>query len=313
MAVFRDIDCNTRINGSLNVTLSSTFSQGLTVVGMLHAGNITDVETAINSKLNSSGGTLSGSLTITGDLTIQGSIIGGGGLDVSQYYTKTELNTSGSAAVSWGNLTGIPADLFYEGGAGSLELGETSTTAYRGDRGKIAYDHSQVAHAPSDAPTNASFTGHTGNTTIHITSEERTAWNTAKSHADLAHAPSDAPSNTTFTGHSDNTTIHITAEERTSWNGKQASLGYTPLKNTTDTLTGDLTVTGKLILGSGSYEIVVQNENASWWQRLRTVDTSTLSTHRFLFEERQGAASYIELFGVDILSTWIVSYAPDVI
>ena len=30
------------------------------------------------------------------------------------------------------------------GGGGGLELGETSTTAYRGDRGKTAYDHSQV-------------------------------------------------------------------------------------------------------------------------------------------------------------------------
>ena len=29
----------------------------------------------------------------------------------------------------------------------SLELGETSITAYRGDRGKTAYDHSQSAHA----------------------------------------------------------------------------------------------------------------------------------------------------------------------
>lgn len=28
--------------------------------------------------------------------------------------------------------------------SGNLELGETSTTAYRGDRGKIAYDHSQI-------------------------------------------------------------------------------------------------------------------------------------------------------------------------
>lgn len=32
-----------------------------------------------------------------------------------------------------------------------LELGETSKTAYRGDRGKIAYDHSQSDHAPADA------------------------------------------------------------------------------------------------------------------------------------------------------------------
>lgn len=36
----------------------------------------------------------------------------------------------------------------------SLALGETSSTAYRGDRGKIAYDHSQSAHAPSNAQAN---------------------------------------------------------------------------------------------------------------------------------------------------------------
>jgi hypothetical protein len=37
----------------------------------------------------------------------------------------------------------------------TLILGEASNTAYRGDRGKTAYDHSQVAHAPSDAQKNS--------------------------------------------------------------------------------------------------------------------------------------------------------------
>lgn len=36
----------------------------------------------------------------------------------------------------------------------SIALGETSSTAYRGDRGKVAYDHSQAAHAPSNAERN---------------------------------------------------------------------------------------------------------------------------------------------------------------
>ena len=36
----------------------------------------------------------------------------------------------------------------------TLALGETSSTAYRGDRGKVAYDHSQTAHAPSNAQAN---------------------------------------------------------------------------------------------------------------------------------------------------------------
>lgn len=34
---------------------------------------------------------------------------------------------------------------------GDLALGETSTTAYRGDRGKTAYNHSQTVHARTDA------------------------------------------------------------------------------------------------------------------------------------------------------------------
>lgn len=39
-----------------------------------------------------------------------------------------------------------------------LALGETEATAYRGDRGKIAYDHSQSTHAPSNAQKNSDIT-----------------------------------------------------------------------------------------------------------------------------------------------------------
>ena len=34
------------------------------------------------------------------------------------------------------------------------ELGETEKSAYRGDRGKLAYEHSQSDHAPVDAQVN---------------------------------------------------------------------------------------------------------------------------------------------------------------
>lgn len=40
----------------------------------------------------------------------------------------------------------------------SIALGETSSTAYRGDRGKIAYDHSQSTHARIDATKTESST-----------------------------------------------------------------------------------------------------------------------------------------------------------
>lgn len=36
----------------------------------------------------------------------------------------------------------------------SLALGETASTAYPGDKGKIAYEHSQTAHAPANAEAN---------------------------------------------------------------------------------------------------------------------------------------------------------------
>ena len=55
----------------------------------------------------------------------------------------------------------------------ALVLGETSTTAYRGDRGKTAYNHSQAAHAPSNAQKNSDITKAeieaklTGNITSH--------------------------------------------------------------------------------------------------------------------------------------------------
>lgn len=44
----------------------------------------------------------------------------------------------------------VPKTLLYPAEKG-LALGEASDTAYRGDRGKIAYDHSQSPHAPSNA------------------------------------------------------------------------------------------------------------------------------------------------------------------
>lgn len=71
MAVFRDIDHNTRINGSLDVLSPSFFENNLTV---------------------------------RGDLSVEGSIIG---INLSDYYTKTEMQTSGQAIVHLDNISGL--------------------------------------------------------------------------------------------------------------------------------------------------------------------------------------------------------------
>lgn len=59
----------------------------------------------------------------------------------------------------------------------SLALGETSTTAYRGDRGKTAYDHSQATGNPHNLPAAST------NTDGYLTSSD---WNTFNGKLGLA-------------------------------------------------------------------------------------------------------------------------------
>ena len=78
--------------------------------------------------------------------------------DVLEYATVSSLPATGIAGKIYvtldNNLTYRWSGSGYAEISQSLALGETSATAYRGDRGKIAYDHSQGAHAPADAEKN---------------------------------------------------------------------------------------------------------------------------------------------------------------
>jgi hypothetical protein len=66
-----------------------------------------------------------------------------------------DYNVSCEDEESIGILFEEPAEIFVtlalpcgSGSGDGLQLGETSLTAYRGDRGKIAYDHSQITGTP---------------------------------------------------------------------------------------------------------------------------------------------------------------------
>jgi hypothetical protein len=81
-------------------------------------------------------------------------------------------------------------------GASTLQLGETSTTAYRGDRGKIAYDHSQTAGNPH---------------------------NTSKSDIGLANVPNiDATNPANII--QDSTYRFVTDSEKSTWNSKENAI-----------------------------------------------------------------------------------------
>lgn len=77
-------------------------------------------------------------------------------------------------------VTDIEKSTWNGKGSSNLVLGDLSSNAYPGDKGKTGYDHSQVAHAPSNAQKNSDITGAeieaklTGSISTH--SHEQLAW-----------------------------------------------------------------------------------------------------------------------------------------
>ena len=77
--------------------------------------------------------------------------------------------------------------------------GAPSTLDTLGEIATAMAEHEDVVAALNDAigtkASQSELNAHTGNSTIHITANERTNWNSAKTHADSAHAPSNAQAN----------------------------------------------------------------------------------------------------------------------
>lgn len=79
---------------------------------------------------------------------------------------KIYVDTATNKTYRWGGSSYVEI-------SSSLALGETSSTAYRGDRGKIAYDHSQSTHARTDA---TAVTASSTNGNIKINGTETTVY-----------------------------------------------------------------------------------------------------------------------------------------
>jgi hypothetical protein len=75
----------------------------------------------------------------------------GGDMSKSVYDINNNGVVDRAEKVDWNGIENKPTTF-------TPLLGETITTAYRGDRGKTAYDHSQAAHAPTDAQKNSDIT-----------------------------------------------------------------------------------------------------------------------------------------------------------
>ena len=91
-----------------------------------------------------------------------------------------------------------------------------------------SYATSAAVHTRINTVNNA-LTAHTADTTIHVTSSDKSTWN-GKQNAinDLTtirnNASSGATAYNTVTAHTADTAIHVTSSDKTTWNGKQDSI-----------------------------------------------------------------------------------------
>ena len=133
------------------------------------------------------------------EVNLSGTIdIYGGGIDV---YTKEEVNE----LIDDVHESFQAADLQYE------LISENYTDEVVNEAKSI------LNNSINDVSSNLNT--HTSNSTIHVTSQDKTRWDNKQDSGDYA-------TNTQLNAHVNNSTIHVTAQDKANWNGKQDALDY---------------------------------------------------------------------------------------
>ena len=157
-------------------------------------------------------GAVNGVASLDASGKIPASQIPGGFDEIEEYDTITAFPATGAEGKIYvtkdTNLTYRWTGSQYIEISASLALGETSKTAYRGDRGKIAYEHSQI----------------TGNTSIHHTHSNKALLDSYKqTEANLANAVAKVHE------HENKTVLDgITSDKVKAWDSKAAAFDILP-------------------------------------------------------------------------------------
>lgn len=146
--------------------------------------------------------------------------------DVLEYSEKSKFPTTGETGKIYvdtsTNLTYRWSGSAYAEISPSLALGETSSTAYRGDRGKIAYDHSQTTHAPSNAQANIIETIKVNGTALMPSSKAVNITVPSVGNGTITITQNGTTKGTFTTNQSGNTTIELT-DNNTTYSAATAS------------------------------------------------------------------------------------------
>lgn len=178
--------------------------------------NVVNLQTTLNNKSNIDHNHDSNYATITALNEVSDTVSNKANASHThddRYYTETEINTklasksdsshlhtgvydvSGSAATALANAkeyTDSKIDALVGDGASTTldTIGEISS-AIEDNQDAIDILNSAIANKANASD----LTSHTGNTTIHVTQNDKNNWNIAKTHAGTTHAPANAEAN----------------------------------------------------------------------------------------------------------------------
>lgn len=206
--------------------------------------------------------------------------------DVLEYSAKSNFPSTGESGKIYvdtaTNLTYRWSGSAYVEISQSLALGETSSTAYRGDRGKIAYDHSQTSHAPTNAEVNQNAFSNVkvGSTTVSADSKTDTLELVAGTNVTLT--PDATNDKVTITTNDTKVTqTAITASGYTNWRPLVIGASNNSTEGFSPTTVTDTTFTVNTIScqpSSGTIKATTFKGNASTATKLATARTIGLDT-----------------------------------
>ena len=135
---------------------------------------------------------------------------------IESYHYISAYTETDPTVPSWAKASTKPSYTANE--VGALPTGTTLDNVGDGTTRKL-----------SNYATNANFTAHTGNTTVHVTSSEKSTWNGKQDAiSDLEtirnNSSSGATAYSTVTAHTADTAIHVTTSDKSTWNSKQDAI-----------------------------------------------------------------------------------------
>ena len=218
-----------------------------------------EIDTKLNTKLNTSlKGAVSGLAELDSSGKVPSSQLPSYVDDVLEYTNKASFPATGESGKIYiaqdTNKTYRWSGSTYVEISPSLALGETSATAYRGDRGKVAYDHSQTAHAPSNAQANVIETIKVNGTALTPSSKAVDITVPSVGNGTITIKQAGTTKGTFTTNQSGNTTIELTDSNATYGVATSSELGL--VKSGTD-ITVDSS--GNVSVNDDSHNHVISN------------------------------------------------------